>query len=299
MRLFPLMLLTESRPCLVVGEGELAAAKARVAEGAGLHVTQIDDISNIDNIEMVNSGLAFITLSEVSQATEVRDALHRKGYLVNVADQPQLCDFILPAIVDRAPVIVAISTGGASATMARQIRARLESELPLALGDMVRFIGDARSKVATVLTDPESRRQFWDGMTTGGGLCDPFMQEAPPSLEAVMSAAQTAASPVAVRHISIIDLQTCDPADLTLRGLRRLQQADVVLCVGLKSALEPIARLARRDAAIVYDEISTASLDSLAAKGRGVILMPPGATARPLKIADASIEFIYTGKAQL
>jgi uroporphyrin-III C-methyltransferase / precorrin-2 dehydrogenase / sirohydrochlorin ferrochelatase len=299
MRLFPLMLLSENRPCVVVGDGDLADAKARVADGAGLHVTQIFDALKIKEIDIVENGIAFITLSDVNLATQARDLLRQKGYLVNVADQPQLCDFILPAIVDRAPVIVAISTGGASATMARQIRAKLESELPLALGDMVRFIGRARNDVATVLTDAESRRQFWDAMTTGGGLCDPFVQEAPPSLDRVLQAARTAASSGSTRHISIIDLQTCDPADLTLRGLRRLQQADVVLCVGLKSALDPIARLARRDATIVYDEISTASLDSLAAKGRGVILMPPGATARPLKLADANFEFIYTGKAQL
>jgi uroporphyrin-III C-methyltransferase/precorrin-2 dehydrogenase/sirohydrochlorin ferrochelatase len=283
----------------VVGDGDIADAKARVAEAAGLRVTHLFDISKISEIHAVEAGIAFLIPDDLSLATEARDRLRAKGFLVNVADQPQLCDFILPAIVDRDPVILAISTGGTSATMARQLRAKLESELPMALGDMVRFIGQARHDVATVLTDAESRRQFWDSMTTSGGLCDPFVQDAPPTLDVVLQAARNVANSSSSRHISIIDLQTCDPADITLRGLRRLQQADVVLCVGLKSALDPIARLARRDATIVYDEISTASIDRLAAKGRGVILMPPGATVRPLSVADASIEFIYTGKAQL
>jgi uroporphyrin-III C-methyltransferase/precorrin-2 dehydrogenase/sirohydrochlorin ferrochelatase len=299
MRLFPLMLLSENRPCIVVGDGDIADAKARVAEAAGFRVSRLSDVSKMAEIHAVEAGIAFIVAADHGFATAARDRLRAKGYLVNVADQPQLCDFILPAIVDRTPVIVAISTSGASATMARQLRAKLESELPLALGDMVSFISQARRDVATILTDAESRRQFWDSMTSSGGLCDPFVQDAPPTLNAVMAAARSLATSDSRRHITIIDLQTFDPADLTLRGLRRLQQADVVLCVGLKTRLDPIARLARRDATIVYDEISTASLDCLAARGRGVILMPPGATARPLSAADANIEFIYAGKAQL
>jgi uroporphyrin-III C-methyltransferase / precorrin-2 dehydrogenase / sirohydrochlorin ferrochelatase len=296
MQLFPLMLGSTGRPCLVVGSGDLADAKARVAELAGLHVTRLDGNSGSNDIPTVSNGLAFVTLTQEDAASNWAKLLQKKGYLVNVADQPSLCDFILPAILDRFPVIVAISTSGTSATMARQIRARLEAELPERLGEMVQLIGTARPAVAELLATPDSRRQFWDWATTGGNLCDPFLQETPPSVEAVVAAAADYGTRLPGKIVTVIKLQTSDPSDLTLRGLRRLQQADAVLCVGLKADIAPVAALARRDATLLYDEISTAALSALASYQRSVILLPMGATARAVRIEGAELEVILAGK---
>ncbi len=301
MGLFPLMLLAAGRPCIVVGDGPLADAKARLARQSGMEVQQFR--SDTDGSRSVPKparlGLAFVTLQDMDAAAKCSEVLRGLGYLVNVADQPGLCDFILPAIVDRAPVVIAISTGGASATMARQIRGRLEAELPDRLGDMVGFISTLRPAVASILTNADARRHFWEWATTDGGPCDPFTHHEPPGADDVLAAARSFGEQPTARHICMINLQTNDPADMTLRALRRMQQADVVLCIGLKEQLGPLANLSRRDAQVMYDEISAATIDVLANSPRSVILMPRGSVARPVRVKGAVFEFIYAGKAQL
>lgn len=299
MRQMPLSLVTKNRSCVVVGPGDLGDAKARLAGLAGLTVSRLATVMRDEDIDAIQSGIAFVALADASQASVAAAILRRKGYLVNVADQPQLCDFILPAIVDRSPVTIAISTGGASATMARQIRGRLEAELPERLGDMVTFISALRPGVAEILTDATARRQFWDWATADGGPCDPFAHDQPPSQEEMLAAAVDFGRKPAVQSICIIHLQSNDPADMTLRGLRRLQQADVVVAVGRKETLEQVALMARRDAQILYDEMSDKTIQLLATSPRSVILFPSGAEARPIRIDGAQFEFIYAGKAQL
>ncbi len=298
MRPFPLMLLTEGRTAYVVGDGDLADAKARLAFESGLNVVRLQTDKYDD---LLSHSLAFVVLETPAEAARCARALKAKGCLVNVADQPGLCDFILPSIVDRSPVLIAVSTGGASATMARQIRTRLEADLPESLGPMVEFISSVRNKLSDILQSPEERRHFWDWATTEGHVCDPFSQSQPPEAGAVIAAAMSfqQAQGQAPHQISILELLTFDPADISLRALRRLQQADLVLCLGLKTDLHPIASLARRDAAVLYDEISGATIARLARVSRSVILLPTGATLRAIPIDGARFEFIQTGKVQL
>ncbi len=296
MRPFPLMLLTEGRTAYVVGDGDLADAKARLAFESGLSVVRLSTEKYHD---LIPSSLAFVVLEDTLAAAACARALRAGGCLVNVADQPGLCDFILPSIVDRSPVLIAVSTGGASATMARQIRTRLEADLPECLGPMVEFISSVRNVISDILQTAEERRHFWDWATTDGHVCDPFSQSQPPQVEAVIAAAMTFGQAQKQHQISILELLTFDPADISLRALRRLQQADLVLCLGLKTELHPIASLARRDAAVLYDEISSATIARVASVSRSVILLPTGATLRAIPIEGARFDFIQTGKVQL
>src|SRR6185437_12916275 len=89
------------------------------------------------------------------------------GVLINVADRPQLCDFIMPSIVDRDPLVIAISTGGASPILGRMLKARLESQIPAAYGGLAELMGRFRGAVAKAIASPVLRRRFWETVLEG------------------------------------------------------------------------------------------------------------------------------------
>lgn len=254
MERLPLFFALQGRPVLLLGEGPTADAKARLIETAGAHI-----------VRTVEPGvrLAFIALENAAEAEAAATALKRAGILVNVVDRPALCDFIVPAIVDRSPVIVAIGTGGASASLAKALRERLEALLPAGLGQVVRAIERQRTAIAATLTTTMARRLFWDKALAPGAPLDPLRDIADPE-EAVRQLSitdiETPADMVALR------LQSPDPDDLTLRQLRLLNHADTVF----HRADVPPAVLdrARRDAVRVACDMPPATLPP----GRSIFL---------------------------
>jgi uroporphyrin-III C-methyltransferase/precorrin-2 dehydrogenase/sirohydrochlorin ferrochelatase len=237
MEALPLFHALRGRPVLLIGEGEAADAKRRLIEEAG-GLPTLDEASG--------ARLAFLALEEGAEAEASR--LKALGFLVNVVDRPDLCDFTVPAIVDRAPVTVAIGTAGASASLAKALKERLELLLPTGLGALARAIRAARQDVAATHRTAAARRAFWARLLSPGAALDPLRPvEDPQGAIAAALGGETGAS-----GTDPIDIHVpAGGADaLTLADVRRLAAADVVLVgAGVPAdQLGAILALARRDA---------------------------------------------------
>ncbi|MDR2856942.1 MAG: siroheme synthase [Novosphingobium sp.] len=208
----PLFHCIAGKPVIVLGEGDAAEARRRLVGRAGGAVVGEDDAA---------ARLAFIA-ADAPEAAAAR--LRARGVLVNVADRPDLCDFTVPAIVDRSPVLVAIGTGGASAGLAKALRLRLEALLPMSLGRLAAGLGAARAKLRTRWPDAGARRRALDTALGEGGALDPLRADSADRLgDWPGSAGEGAPGGVAE-----IRLRSADPEDLTLREARLLGSADVL-----------------------------------------------------------------------
>jgi uroporphyrin-III C-methyltransferase/precorrin-2 dehydrogenase/sirohydrochlorin ferrochelatase len=218
----PLFHRVRGQPVIVLGHGEAAAAKRRLIERAGGEV--IDDLAHgID----VGARLAFIAHDDQVAATA--DALRARGcgLLVNVVDRPDLCDFTTPSLVDRAPVLIAVGTGGASAGLAKAVRLRLDAMLPHGLGALASALSAARGALRARWPDPATRRRALDQALGQGGALDPLRDHDP---DAVARWIDDAPAPEAGRHV--VHLTSSDPDDLTLRQARLLGHADALVLTG-------------------------------------------------------------------
>ncbi len=193
--------------------------------------------------------LGFVALDDADAAAGIAADLRARGLLVNVVDRPALCDFTVPAIVDRDPVLVAIGTGGASASLAKALRERLEAWLPAGLGGLASAIFAARSTIATVAPTVPDRRRLWDQALAAGGPLDVLAEHADPvaAVAALTGSAETPVPlPAVADRLDTIVLTSPDPDDLTLRQLRTMAQADTVFhAAGVPATL---LDRARRDA---------------------------------------------------
>lgn len=233
MESLPLFHRLEGRPVLVLGDGEAAAAKARLVDEAGGTVVR----------EMVDGvRLAFVAVEDGAEAAAADLRAH--GLLVNVVDRPELCDFTVPALVDRTPVLVAIGTGGASASLSKALKERLEVWLPATLGGLAAAIRKARAVVAAVHRDVPARRDFWARVLAPGGALDPLVPQADPV--AAIAAALGGGGGAEDRLDDIVVSDSGADA-LTLRELRLMAQADIVLHEAGVPA--EVLALIRRDAA--------------------------------------------------
>mgnify|MGYP001807376829 CR=1 FL=1 len=153
--------------------------------------------------------------------------LKARGILVNAVDRPELCDFTLPAIVDRDPVIVAIGTGGASAGLAAALRQRLEAILPTSLGQLAEALYGARAALREAYPDPARRRRALTAALQPGGAIDPLSPD-PDVAYWLMDDRQAEPDTQAGNALVFVRLRSLDPDDLTLREARALAQADRV-----------------------------------------------------------------------
>jgi uroporphyrin-III C-methyltransferase/precorrin-2 dehydrogenase/sirohydrochlorin ferrochelatase len=208
----PLFHRIAGRPVIVLGEGEAGEARRRLVERAGGQVVGEDS---------ADARLAFVALAEPEEAAA---RLRARGVLVNVADRPELCDFTVPAILDRSPVLVAIGTGGASAGLAKALRLRLEALLPQALGRLATRLGEARATLRARWPDAGERRRAIDAALGEGGALDPLRGDSADQLDGWLEGADDGAMSGAIE----IALRSDDPEDLTLREARLLGSADVL-----------------------------------------------------------------------
>lgn len=230
----PLFLTLRGREVIVLGDGEAAAAKARLVVAAGGIVTAE---------EAAAPALAFVALDDEAEAAAAAARLRARGLLVNVVDRPRSSDFLMGAIVDRSPVVLAISTGGATASLARALRTRLEALLPASLGPLARAIAAARGVASAHHPTVADRRRLWERALAEGGSLDPFAAYADP--EAAVAAA-IAGDSAATPTLLVIPVASPDPGDLTLNQLNALGRCDALVVEG--PVADAVVARARRDA---------------------------------------------------
>ena len=305
MDVLPIMMRVADRACAVVGGGAVAARKTALLLRAGARVTVIAPElgpelraeaaagrighrarafvpADLDGMALV---IAATDEHSVNQA--VFEAAEARNLPVNVVDRPELCRFLMPAVIDRAPLLIAISTGGASPVLARRIRARLESLIPMRYGRLAALAGRLRNRVADHFPDLGARRRFWDRVLDGA-VAELVHAGREREAEARIHAALDRAPDDPALHGGIVHLVGAGPGDpelLTLKALRVLQEADIILYDRLVS--EAVLDLARRDAERVYvgkacgrhampQEMIHARLIALARQGKRVVRLKGG-----------------------
>ena len=214
MHSLPVFLRLAGKPVILIGSGEIADTKRRLLERAGAHIVG----------ESGNAALAIVAVETDAEAEASVARLHARGILVNAVDRPTLCDFTLPAIIDRDPVLVAIGTGGASAGLAKALRQRLEALLPSGLGGLAEALHAARAAIRTRFPDPAARRRAIDAALDPGGPLDVLGDGPALAVESWLSAPEAPRPAITVR----IALRSDDPDALTLAEARWLGRADRV-----------------------------------------------------------------------
>lgn len=216
MHSLPVFLRLTGRPVILIGAGEAADAKRRLLERAGAIVVGEADES---------ARIAIIACDDMAQKEATTAHLRARGILLNVVDRSDLCDFTMPAIVDRDPVIIAVGTGGASAGLAKAVRQRIERMLPPRLGTLAAALDTGKEVIRKRWPDARARRGALDTALAEGGPLDPIATQADDAV------ARWLDTPDAAHHarIETVALSSPDPDELTLRAARLLGEADVVL----------------------------------------------------------------------
>ena len=267
MDFLPIFLDVRDQPCLVVGGGVVAARKCALLLRAGARVTvvapRLDAAFDADlaaariahrAAKFHDEDLAGVVV--VIAATDddavnraVAAAARARRILVNVADQPALCSFILPSIIERAPLTVAVSSGGASPVLARLLRARLETLIPAGYGRLATLAASFRDEVKARFK-PSERRRFWERVLQGPIAELVFSGRDARARDALARAIENTRLAIGAGEVSLIGAGPGDPDLLTFRALRLMQEADVVVYDRLVS--QPILDLVRRDAERIY-----------------------------------------------
>jgi uroporphyrin-III C-methyltransferase / precorrin-2 dehydrogenase / sirohydrochlorin ferrochelatase len=256
MRYFPIFLDLGHRPAVIVGGGEEALRKIRLIERTPARLlvvaeTLIDEIAAHPRVEWIArrfrpdllDGAGLVISAEPALNAEVFTAARDRNLPVNAVDDAERSTFLIPSIVDRDPVIVAIGTEGAAPVLGQSIRSRIDVLLPSGLGSLALQAASLRRRVAAALPAGPRRRAFWTAFFAG-------RQDGPQAwtrVEALLAGEPTA-GPAAVTFIAAADGET----DLmTLRAQRRLMLADVIVHdpAGVTGALEMSRRDATREAA--------------------------------------------------
>lgn len=267
MNFLPIFLNIREQPCLVVGGGATATRKVELLLQAHAQVTIIspDLTSRLTQLvaekrilhspttfqltDLQAYRLVIAATNDTAVNQQISHLASAQGILVNVVDQPALCNFIIPSLVDRSPVQIAVSTGGTSPVLARLLRARLETMIPATYGQLAEFVANFREKVKQFLP-VEKRRGFWETVLQGPIaelLTAGHTQAASNALDELLIQQSTTPK---YGEVYLVGAGPGDPDLLTFRALRLMQQADIVLYDRLVTPA--ILSLVRRDAELVY-----------------------------------------------
>ncbi|MCU0759012.1 MAG: siroheme synthase CysG [Steroidobacteraceae bacterium] len=266
---FPLFLDLRSRPVLLVGGGAVASRKLALLLEAGAHVTVVAPAlgealsspplagrfawreARFEPAMVGGQRLVVAATGDRAVNAEVAAACERAGLPVNVVDDPELSSAIVPAIVDRSPLVIAISSAGTAPMLARLVREKLETAIDESFGALARVLARARRRIVAALPDAAARRRFY-----GDALAGPVASlvragresEADAALERALVASSPASDATAPARgrVLLVGAGPGDPGLLTLRALRAIQEADVVVHDGLVS--DGVLALVRRDA---------------------------------------------------
>ncbi|MCZ6810068.1 MAG: siroheme synthase CysG [Proteobacteria bacterium] len=262
---FPAFLNLKDRPCLLVGGGVVASRKADLLLAAGARLTVVAPEICPTLKRYVTSGqmthrVARFTPSDVNGhwlvvnasddpelGAQVFEAANGAGVFCNSVDDKGLCSYITPAIIDRSPVVVAVSSGGAAPLLARKIRTQIETMLPARLGHLATLASEWRGRVKNRIDDLLSRRRFWEQVFDGAVYEDVLagrLQSAKRNIAALLEAATRSQGKEG--EAWLVGAGPGDPGLLTMRALQLMQRADVIVHDRLVS--DEVLALARRDA---------------------------------------------------
>jgi len=267
MDFLPIFINLRGQPCLVVGGGEVAMRKAALLQEAGAKVRVVSpeltaslrqqaadgvidyrqgnfEPSDLDGIALI---IAATDDTEVNR--QVSELAKARQLPVNVVDNPELCSFIVPSIIDRSPVQIAVSTGGSSPVLARLLRARLEAAIPSAYGRLASLVESFRDKVKERFTNVNARRNFWEEVLQGK-IAELVFSGKDEDARAALDIAVSEGIEKNVGEVYLIGGGPGDPDLLTFRALRLMQQADVIVHDRLIS--KEVLDLSRRDADRIY-----------------------------------------------
>jgi uroporphyrin-III C-methyltransferase/precorrin-2 dehydrogenase/sirohydrochlorin ferrochelatase len=267
----PIFFNVRNRWIAVIGGGTAASHKAEMAMRAGAQVKvfaeqlceQFHEIKVNERFshmpreplaqDLEGCALLYSASEDVEQNRKAHALARAARVPCNVVDMPDLCDFTMPSIVDRSPVVIAISTAGTSPILGRMIKARLETMLPAAYGQVAAFVGRYRKKVGRALKDFQERRRFWERILKGPVVDLVLAGHKAEAVAEFDAQLEAAARGVEHRHQGEVYLVGAGPGDpdlLTFKALRLMQRADVVLYDRLIG--EGILNLVRRDAERIY-----------------------------------------------
>ena len=289
MRYIPVFLDLAAGPVVLVGSGAAALAKLRLLHAANASVRWYrNDAANAstENAHQVISGAApdaidltdavAVVAAEGGPADEVVAAHARALRIpVNVVDRPELSTFVVPAIVDRGDVVVAIGTGGLAPVLARRLRARIEALLPARIGELAALMGRYRARLARALPTYAARRRFWERVVDGP-IGAALLAGRPLAAEAALARAigEPAQHANLRMPIVLIGAGLGDPDLLTLRALNALQDADVIFHENVNAA---VLDCARRDAErVVLTPPAEPQVLAAVRAGRRVIILAQG-----------------------
>ena len=299
----PIFLDVAGRKVVVDGGTTVAARRIERALGAGAHVVNFDPNPGEEVLAFVGRAgfthyarvpdegdfedcLVAYGASEVAERDMLLHAAAKMhGGLANVADEREYCDFITPSVVERDPLTIAISTGGAAPVVARILRARVEATLPAAYGRLAAFVSGYRDRIADKIKGGTARRRFWENMIEGN-VGDAFLS-GDEALAAQLIEQDLSAGDSGLKRgeVWLVGAGPGDPDLLTFKALRMMQHADVVLYDRLIGS--GILDLVRRDAEridvgkqagnhVLTQEETTALIIKLAREGKRVLRLKGG-----------------------
>lgn len=268
MQHLPIFFDVKQQLCVVIGGGEIATRKVALLlrAGATVRVTApqlcqslatLHENGKIEHVarayretDLDGAVLVIGATNDLALNRQIASDARSRGIPVNVVDNPDDGTFIMPSIIDRSPVVAAVSTGGASPVLARLIRTRLESLIPAGYGRLADLAGRFRKQVQQTFSNPADRRRFWDCILQGGVAERVFsghMEEAELMMEKEL---QRGGSLAGMGEVYLVGAGPGDPDLLTFRALRLMQQADIVVYDRLVA--KPILEMTRRDAKRIY-----------------------------------------------
>ena len=267
MDIFPISLKLQQQPCLIVGGGHIAYRKAVLLHKAGavIHIIAPDIDANLlqlveesqgqyiqalypAQIQLNDYRLVIAATDDYAVNTQVFEDCEALKILVNSVDDPPHCRFMVPAIVDRSPLVISVASNGTSPVLSRQIRTQLETSIPHGMGKLAEFSGKWRAAVKAKISSPDERRVFWEDLYASPLKEQVFhdnLTEADRLIEQALAEWKTPKG-----EVYLVGAGPGDPELLTLKALRLMQQADVVIYDRLVSPA--IMELCRRDATKIY-----------------------------------------------
>jgi uroporphyrin-III C-methyltransferase/precorrin-2 dehydrogenase/sirohydrochlorin ferrochelatase len=267
----PIFLNVKGRRALIVGGGTMAARKADLLVRADCDITVVATTLNDDLAHMVKEHqlkhktgelsaddvdgcvVAFGSSEDEAVIQRLCELAKAAGVPVNISDSPDHCDFIMPALVDRSPLQVAVGSGGTSPLLTRILKARFETTIPAAYGRLAEFAGSYRQRVKDALPDMTRRLRFWETMIAGPIAEHLFSAQedlATDLMDKLLDEAAADGDKTPDGEVYLVGTGPGDPDLLTFRALRLMQQADVVLYDRLIG--DGIINLVRRDAERIY-----------------------------------------------